>query len=152
MFYRYLFPRYVNSHAMSLLLLALRLLFGILFMAHGFDKLNNYSALVDTYPDFMGLGSRLSLLLTMFAELVCAAAFILGFLFRLAVIPMFIAMSVAFVWVHHGSMAEGELSFIYAVVFLILAVAGPGRYSIDAPVGDYILYKNHNHGAVYVDE
>lgn len=142
MLYKFLFPRYSNAPVMSILLLALRLLFGILFMVHGFDKLTNYSLLVDSYPNFMGLGSRFTLLLTMFAELVCAAAFILGFLFRLAVIPMIIAMFVAFVWVHNGVISEGELSFIYAMVFLILAVTGPGRYSIDTPIGDYIMYKD----------
>ena len=143
MIYRFLFPRYCNTTILSLLLLALRLLFGILFMMHGFDKLYNFSLLVDNYPNFMGLGSRFSLLLTLFAELVCAAAFVLGFLFRLAVVPMFFAMAVAFLWVHHGSIAEGELAFIYAMMFLILAITGPGLYSIDKPVGDYIMYRGN---------
>lgn len=142
MIYRFLFPRYSNTPYMSLLLLVLRLLFGILFMMHGFDKLNNYSVLADNYPSFLWLGSRATLLLTMFAELVCSLAFIFGFMFRLVTIPMVIAMLVAFFWVHHGSIAEGELSFIYAMMFLILAVAGPGRYAIDAVVGDYIMYKD----------
>lgn len=145
MIYRFLFPRYSNEPYMSMLLLALRLLFGILFMMHGFDKLNNYAVLSETFPSFMGLGSRVSLLLVMFAELVCSLAFIFGFLFRLAVIPMIIAMLVAFVWAHNGSMAEGELSFIYAMVFLVLAIAGPGRYSVDTPIGDYIMYKDDTH-------
>lgn len=55
MIYRFLFPRYCNTTILSLLLLALRLLFGILFMMHGFDKLYNFSLLVDNYPNFMGL-------------------------------------------------------------------------------------------------
>jgi putative oxidoreductase len=44
---------------------------------------------------------------------------------------MIFAMGVAFFSWHGGGMQEGELSLIYFVVFLMMLVAGPGRYSLD---------------------
>lgn len=145
MFYAFLFPRHQHNNAGSLLILGLRLLFGVLLMMHGFDKLENYATLSMTFPDFMYMGSKISLLLVMFVELVCALAFIIGFLFRLAIIPMIISMAVAFLWVHRGSIMEGELAFVYLVVFCMLALSGPGNYSIDAPLGSYLMYKDDTH-------
>ena len=82
MFYSFIFPRYSNKPIASLIILLLRVLFGSLLMIHGFDKLNNYSVLVDSFPSFMGMGSKISLLLVLFAELVCPIAVIVGFLYR----------------------------------------------------------------------
>ena len=138
MFYSFIFPRYSNKPIASLIILSLRLLFGLLLMMHGFDKLNNYSVLVDTFPSFMGLGSKISLLLALFAELVCPIAVIAGFLYRLAIIPMIITMLVAFVWIHHASVFQGELAFIYLMIFLLLAATGPGLYSIDNKLYNYL--------------
>ncbi len=138
MLYTFLFPRYSDDRYLSLLLLMLRLVFGVLFMMHGFDKLNNYATLSEAFPRFMGLSSTFSLLLSMFAELVCAAAFLVGFLYRLAVLPMIFSMAVAFVWVHHASVVEGELAFIYLLVFLLMAITGPGRFSVDFYIDDYL--------------
>lgn len=131
MFYSFLFPRYANQRLFSLFLLAMRLFLGILFMIHGFDKLNHYSELSVTFPDPLGIGSRLSLLLVLFGELVCSAAFIIGFLYRLCMIPMMVDMLVAFVFVHHGSLAHGELALVYLVMFILMYAAGPGVYSVD---------------------
>jgi putative oxidoreductase len=106
-------------------------LFGILFISHGYEKLMDYEVLATVFPDPLGVGASLSLTLVIFAELFCAMAFIAGFLFRLSVLPMIFAMGVAFFSWHGGGMQEGELSLIYFVVFLMMLVAGPGRYSLD---------------------
>jgi putative oxidoreductase len=44
---------------------------------------------------------------------------------------MIVAMAVAFFDVHDAMMPEGELALIYLILFIILYVVGPGRYSID---------------------
>lgn len=128
----FLFPRCAGSRGCSLLLLAMRLLFGLLLLLHGIAKLVNYVDLSPSFPDPLGIGGQLSMILVVFAELCCSVAFIFGLLYRLALIPMIIAMAVAFVGVHHGALADGELAFIYLMAFIILYWAGPGRYSIDA--------------------
>lgn len=126
-----IFPRQSYPKSFSLFLLAMRILFGGLLMMHGIQKLSDYTALSAVFPDPMGIGSPWSLSLAVFGELFCSAAFIAGFLYRLSMLPMLATMAVAFFAVHGGNIAEGELAFIYLAVFLLMYIAGPGRYSID---------------------
>ena len=44
---------------------------------------------------------------------------------------MIFTMCVAFFMAHGGSIAQGELAFVYLVVFVLLFFAGPGRFSVD---------------------
>ena len=140
--YSILFPRYAGTPNISLVILYLRLIFGILFMLHGIDKLENFSTLSNTFPSILGLSRQFALILTIFTELVCSIAFMIGFLFRIAIIPMIISMTVAFTAIHNSSISQGELAFIYLSIFTLLAITGPGRYSIDYPLGSYIMYKD----------
>ncbi|MBE6306244.1 MAG: DoxX family protein [Bacteroidaceae bacterium] len=135
----FLFPRYANKPMVSLLLLALRLIFGVLFMIHGVDKMLNFATLSQSFPDVTGMGSSISLMVTIFIELFCSLAFIVGFMFRLVLLPMIASMFVAFFIIHRASVLQGELALIYLVVFLLLAVVGPGSYSIDNPLGAYVI-------------
>ena len=131
MFYNFLFPQYCRDRAVSILILLLRLFFGALFMMHGLDKLTNFSALSETYPSVMGLGSYTTLMISIFAEFCCSLFLIFGLLVRVMLIPMIIAMAVAFFDVHDAMMPEGELSLIYLIVFIIVYLTGPGRFSLD---------------------
>ena len=54
-----------------------------------------------------------------------------GLLVRIMVLPMIVAMGVAFFDIHDALLPQGELSLIYLVVFAILYFVGPGKYSID---------------------
>lgn len=130
------FPSVFPDASVSRLLLTLRLFFGILFLMHGIDKLANFEVLSYSFPDPLGMGSHLSLVLVILAEVFCALTFIGGFLFRISLLPMLFAMFVAFFYAHGGSIADGELAFIYLGVFLLLLVTGPGRYS-----ADYLIYR-----------
>lgn len=94
--YKFLFPSKPDSTAMSLLLLALRILFGVLLMSHGVQKWANFDAMSESFPDPLGVGSQMSLILAIFGELACSLAFIFGFLYRLAMIPMIFTMGMAF--------------------------------------------------------
>ena len=130
----FLFPKPDSSRGYSILLLALRIFFGLMLMAHGLEKLGNFIDLSFTFPDPMGVGKTLSLSLVIFGELCCSLAFILGFLYRLSTIPMIIVMGTAFFYVHEGSIGNGELAFIYLIVLILMYIAGPGKYSIDAVI------------------
>ena len=61
--YKFLFPSKPDGTAMSLLILALRILFGILLMSHGVQKWANYDVMSGSFPDPLGIGSQLSLVL-----------------------------------------------------------------------------------------
>lgn len=137
MIYNFLFPTKPNTTKTSLLLLVVRIIFGVLLMNHGIQKWSNFQELSAVFPDPLGLGSPISLGLAIFGELVCSMAFIIGFLYRLAMIPMIFTMIVAFFIVHaNDAFAVKELAFIYLIVFIIMYIAGPGKFSIDHIIGN----------------
>ena len=116
-------------------MLVLRLGFGILIVHHGYDKLMNFSQMQNTFMDFMGLGSKISLSLMIFAEFFCGILVVLGLLTRLACIPLLIAMCVAFFKVMNAdAFGHGETALLYVVGFLAILFAGPGRFSIDGAI------------------
>lgn len=131
MFYNFLFPQRFRGPGVSLLLLVVRVVFGILFFIHGLDKLFNFNTLVQSYPSAFGFGSYMTLMVSIFCEFCCSLFLISGLLVRLMTIPMIIAMGVAFFDVHDAMMPEGELALIYFIIFIMLFLTGPGRYSID---------------------
>lgn len=94
--YRFLFPSKPDGITISLLLLALRILFGGLLLSHGIQKWNNYAEMSAVFPDPLGVGSNVSLGLAIFGELACSIGFIFGALYRLAMIPMIFTMCMAF--------------------------------------------------------
>ena len=131
MFYDFIFPPYCRRKSASILILCLRIFFGILFFTHGVDKMINFNELSYTYPSVFGFGSYMTLMLAIFCEFCCSLFLITGLLVRLMTIPMIVAMGVAFFDVHDAMMPEGELALIYFIIFIILFLTGPGRYSID---------------------
>lgn len=131
MLYNFLFPQSFRGKGVSLLILILRLFFGVLFFMHGLDKMLNFNVLVNSYPDILGFGSYMTLMITIFCEFCCSLFLIAGLLVRVMTIPMIIAMGVAFFDVHDAMMPEGELALIYFITFIILFLVGPGRFSVD---------------------
>ena len=131
MFYNFLFPQSFRGKGVSLLILLMRAFFGILFFTHGLDKMMNFNELVQNYPSIMGLGSYMTLMITIFCEFCCSLFLIAGLLVRIMTVPMIIAMGVAFFDVHDAMMPEGELALIYFIMFIILFFVGPGRFSVD---------------------
>jgi putative oxidoreductase len=131
MLYNFLFPQYCRDRIISVILLAVRVFFGVLFFIHGVDKMMNFTALSESFPSVLGFGSYMSLMVAIFCEFCCSLFLIAGLLQRLILIPMIISMGVAFFDVHDALLPGGELALIYLVIFIILYFTGPGRYSID---------------------
>lgn len=127
-----LFPNPIESRRINFALFALRLLFGILFMVHGLSKLNDFSQISSTFPDPLGIGNEVSLILAIFSEVGCSIMLILGLLTRLVLIPMVFTMCIAFFVIHSGdpfSAKEPALTFL--LTFIILWISGAGKYSLD---------------------
>lgn len=134
------FPCGPESTAASWLLLALRVLFGGLLLVHGIQKVMDFQTLSTTFPDPIGLGSRLSLILAIFAELVCSVCVIFGLLFRLSLLPVIFTMGVAtFVALKGAPWLQRELPFSYMAVFILLLIAGPGRFSLDSLICKWLV-------------
>ena len=144
MIHDFLFPTKSNTTKVSLLLLAVRIIFGILLMNHGIQKWTNFQELSAVFPDPLSVGSPLSLGLAIFGELACSMAFIIGFLYRLAMIPMVFTMAVAFFVIHgNDPFATKELAFVYLVVFILMYIIGPGKFAVDRWIGKALSQKTH---------
>lgn len=112
--------------------LLLRLILGGLFIYHGYLKIENYSTFQPMMQDVIGIGSKLSYNLVIFAEFGCGILLVLGFLTRLAVIPILITMIVAFFIAHkNDAFMMKTLPFAYMLLCLPVFILGSGKYSVD---------------------
>ena len=145
---RFLFPVKPDGTFISVILLIVRVVFGVMLMNHGIDKWANYQELSAVFPDPLGIGSPLSLGLAIFGELACSMAFIIGFLYRLAMIPMIFTMCVAFFIVHADDpFAVKELAFVYLVVFVLMYIVGPGKFAVDRWISKSLFANRDRYGS-----
>src|SRR5690606_22979945 len=116
----------------SLGLLALRIAIGSLMLVHGLQKLMNFSELAGQFPDPIGMGSQLSLIAAIGAEVGCSLLVMLGLGTRLAALPLAFTMLVALFLVHASDPWQmKELAAIYLCVYLSLILTGGGEFSLD---------------------
>ena len=123
-------------------LLVLRVVVGLVFFMHGWQKLvdNGISA---TQQGFNAMGAPLpdiTAVIVTLLELVGGAMLIAGVLTRIVGILLVVNMIAAMVIVHveNGFFAANggyELVFLLAGGALALVIAGPGAYSADKMVG-----------------
>jgi len=113
-------------------LLALRIAIGGLMLVHGLQKLMNFSELAGQFPDPLGMGSQLSLIAAIGAEVGCSLLVMLGLGTRLAALPLAFTMFVALFLVHASDPWQmKELAAVYLCVYLSLILTGGGEFSID---------------------
>src|ERR1700710_1138120 len=89
--------------AFDISMLMLRIVSGALMIPYGYAKLIHFAEKKDSFMNFMGIGSPLSLALVIFAEFFCSMLIVLGLFTRLAVIPLIISMSVVVFTINHGN-------------------------------------------------
>ncbi len=131
----------ISPKLLSIGLLLLRVSLGGLMIAnHGWVKIINYETLKTQFFNFLGLGSEISLILAIVAEILCSILLIFGLYTRIALIPLLVTMLVA-AGVHGWQIfGEAELSFIYFIGFVFLLIVGPGDKSIDARMNKRSFY------------
>ena len=111
----------------------LRVSVSLLMLSHGVPKALEYETLVQNFPDPLNVGTEISAMLIVFAEVGCSVLLLLGLFGRFASATLFIAMMVA-AFVHHYAdpLSSRELPLLYAAVYACLTFTGPGSTSIDA--------------------
>jgi putative oxidoreductase len=123
----------------DLALLLLRVWLGLaMFWLHGWGKLSNLIGGTSKFPDVIGIGQIPSLILVIFAEVVCALLLVAGVYTRFCALMLAITMGVAFFIAHGAKLSgpgNGELAFIYLAGFIALVVAGGGRFGFDRKLG-----------------
>lgn len=133
----FIFSTKSNNGLNNLWLLIYRLALSAFMLTHGISKLERLlSGSGGNFPDPLGVGSNLSLILTVFGEVVAPVLVMIGFSTRLSAVPAAFAMAVA-AFVVHGAdpFARKELSLLFLLGFLSIIVMGGGRYSLDTLLG-----------------
>ncbi len=116
----------------DLALLLMRLGFGGLMLTHGIPKLSKLGDSPIEFPDPIGVGATASLILTLIGEVVAPALIVIGYKTKLAAIPAAITMLVAAFVVHFSDpLGTKEKALLYLIGFVVIFLAGPGKYSID---------------------
>lgn len=114
-------------------LFILRVSIGMFMLTHGWGK---FLKLIGDDPiqfaDPIGMGQTASLFLAVFSEMFCSILLIFGLATRLAALPLLITMLVAAFIVHaNDGFGKQELALLYGLVYLVIALAGAGKLSLD---------------------
>jgi putative oxidoreductase len=126
-----------SAGAFNVAMLLMRLVFGILMMTNGYDKLIGFSSMKNEFMNFMGLGSTTSLILVIFAEFFCALFLVLGLFTRMSAIPLVICMGVALFKAHNMDiLGDGSNATLYLGAYLTILLLGPGKFSVDGMSGN----------------
>jgi putative oxidoreductase len=119
-------------------LLILRVWVGMsLFLRHGLDKLLGSTDEISQFPDPLHLGSHFSFIVATASDSFCSILIVAGLVTRWAALLIFgnilvaWALVVHFQFLSHG-VSAGEAMVLYLGGLTTIALAGPGRFSLDA--------------------
>jgi putative oxidoreductase len=131
------FSTQCSDGAFNLGTFVLRVTFGLLLLIdHGLGKITHFSNYEYTFFNFLNIGHRWSLVLCIFAEVVCAGLLALGLFTRLAALALVVNFSVAsFMFFKGHPLADREPALFFLAAFVTLLLTGPGKYSVDAAMG-----------------
>lgn len=130
---RLLFSNKYNPFVMDAWVLVLRFGVAAMMLTHGLPKLQRLmDGQAAGFSDPIGLGPSVTLIIAVFAEVVCSVFIFLGLATRLSTIPLIATMMVAVFIVHaNDPFVRQEMGLLYILVYLTLLVFGAGKYSVD---------------------
>jgi len=121
------------SGSVDIALLIARVGIALLMLTHGLPKMAMlFSGAPVQFVPVFGMSAEVSLALAVFAEVVCSVLLLAGLGTRLAVVPLIITMLVAAFVIHAADpFAKQEPSLYFLLVYVVLLLAGSGKYSVD---------------------
>jgi len=128
-----IFQTGTKEEYLDILVLILRVSIAAFMLTHGWLKLGKLLAGGEIqFGDPIGMGPALSLILAVFAEVVCSILIGIGLGTRLASIPLIITMFVA-AFIAHGPDAfrQKEVALLYLLFYIAFFVTGGRKYSFD---------------------
>ena len=112
-------------------LLLLRIVVSVSMLSHGAPILVSLFLGDFSFPDPIGLGPELSLVLATFAEFFCSIFILAGYRSRLAAIPLIITMLVALLIVHENDSVLDHINILlYLFTYAILLHLGGGKFTL----------------------
>jgi putative oxidoreductase len=113
-----------------------RITLGVLFMSTGWGKVHSLTKVTEFFTTLGIPAPGFHAVLVSYVELVGGALILVGLVTRLAAVPLLVSMAVAIVTaqrdqVHGLPDLFGLVEWTYLVLLAWLALAGPGRASLD---------------------
>ena len=122
----------MKNNLPNLALAILRIGTSALLLTHGIPKVERLFADTISFPDPLGIGMLFSLILALLGEVIAPIFIIIGYRTKIATIFPMAVMIVALLLVHFNDpFGKKEKAALYLLAFLVVFLAGPGRYSID---------------------
>ncbi len=123
-----MFTKNYNDLALAIL----RIGTSAMMLTHGIPKIERMFADTIEFPDPLGIGAPTSLTLVLIGEVIAPVFVIFGFRTKLAAIFPIATMLVAFFFVHlNDPIARQEKALLFLMAYIVILLAGPGKYSID---------------------
>jgi putative oxidoreductase len=148
-------PNLPRSTWQQVSLLVLRGIAGAVMIHNGFDKLADIESFAAAYVEVIGLPFPIFFAyVAAYTELAGSILLILGFVTRAATLGLFSTMAVA---IYHHIKVAGfsipylELSVLYAACFLFLTVNGPGWYSLDHLINQWLEQRSQSQQAERIE-
>ncbi|TRW23311.1 DoxX family protein [Flavobacterium zepuense] len=128
----WIFDSSIDKKMNSFALLLVRIVAGVFMLTHGIMKFNMLlKGGPIEFADPIGVGPSASLLLAIFAELLCSAFLIIGLATRLVALPLIINFFVVVFVVHANDFEKQEMGALYLLIYVLLFITGSGKYSVD---------------------
>jgi putative oxidoreductase len=110
----------------------LRVFFSAFMMTHGYPKLMKIVNGNTKFANPIGLGSEISLYLTVFSEFFAPLLIIIGYKTRFfSFFPAFTMVIAAFVIHGDDPFKKMEMALLFLVAYIVIMISGPGKISID---------------------
>ena len=128
----------LSERGLSMAILMFRLFGGGMMLPYGIGKIQNFQEYtVNFFDDPIGIGMVPSLVLTIFAQVVCSIALIGGFFSRSAAMILAFNMLVASKYHWFDDFARLSLPLLFLGIYCMLFLLGGGKYSLDSVIFKY---------------
>ena len=125
--------RKLPEELQDLILMLFRVFAGLMMLPYGIAKIEDYERLSQNfYGDPLGIGHVPSLVLNIFAQVVCASTLTLGLFTRVSAFILAFNMMVATYYHWYDGLDKVTLPTLFMGMYLLLLLIGGGRYSIDS--------------------
>lgn len=112
-----------------------------LLVVHGLPKLLDFNHQLTLIEDPFHMGAQLTLILAIFAEVLCPLLIAAGILVRLCCLPILFLLLVALVIVHPDwTLEQGQFGWLLVIIFTTVFIAGPGRLALNARFNGAVRY------------
>jgi putative oxidoreductase len=136
---RFITVVYPSPRSFHLSLLIFRVAASVeLIVAHGLKKIGIGVEKAEVIPNPFHLPEGLNSAFAIGGNLFFPLLIIAGLLTRLAILPVLMITLAGYFFVHwHDPVLVRDTPYIYSIIYLLLLVLGPGKYSVD-----FLLHKS----------